>query len=504
MTMLVLLAQLRGTLPDAGTWWVTPLIILGIIFLFTWICASRYRRVGPNRALIVYGRGGKTAGAPGFRIRKGGGTIVIPVLERAEELSLELMTIDVNPKKVYTSTGVAIGVDGVAQVKIKGEDVSIATAAERFMSMPVGQIMDVARQTLEGHLRAIVGTLTVEQIYKDRDAFASKVQEVAANDLANMGLSIDSFTLRDIQDDEGYLDALGRPRVAQVKRDATIAEAEAKRDADIKTTQANQVAREAEFVANTRVAEAQRDFESKRAEYQAAVNQKKAESDLAYDLQKNKTAQLVKAEEIQIQVIERDKLIQVQEKEILRRQKELAATISAPADAERYRIEALAQAAKSRIQAEAEGEASAKKLLGQGEGEAIRARGQAEAEIIKLKGQSEAAAMTNKAQAWQDYNQAAVLQMVISGLPDLARAIAEPLSKTDKITIISTGGDGSAGASKITQDVTNIIAQLPPVIQALSGVNLVELLQALPQIRGHKPHADVAPPPDTSAGRPNP
>jgi len=477
----VFLAAQAG--PNMGPW-LSALIVLLVLVLFMWICATRYRRVGPNRALIVYGRGGKTGGAPGFRIRKGGGTVVIPILERAEELSLELMTIDVNTKKVYTSTGVAISVDGVAQVKIKGDDISIATAAERFMSMPVSQIMEVARQTLEGHLRAIVGTLTVEQIYKDRDAFASKVQEVAAQDLANMGLSIDSFTLRDIQDDEGYLDALGRPRIAQVKRDAAIAEAEAKRDADIKAAQANQLAREAEFAANTKVAEAQRDFEAKKAEYQAAVNAKKADSDLAYELQKNKVAQLVKAEEIQIQIVERDKLIQVQEKEILRRQKELTATVSAPADAERYRIEALAQAAKSRIQAEAEGEATAKKVLGQGEAEAIRARGLAEAEIIKLKGQAEATAMESKARAWQEYNQAAVIQMVINGLPELARAVAEPLSKTEKITIVSTGSDASAGASKVTRDVTNIIAQLPPVIEALSGVDLAALIKELPQLRG--------------------
>ncbi|HNQ23097.1 MAG TPA: SPFH domain-containing protein [Phycisphaerae bacterium] len=497
MNALLLLAQV----PVSSTW-ITALIALAVLFFFTWICATRYRRVGPNRALIVYGRGGKTAGAPGFRIRKGGGTIVIPILERAEELSLELMTIDVNTKKVYTSTGVAISVDGVAQVKIKGDDVSIATAGERFMSMPVAQVMEVARQTLEGHLRAIVGTLTVEQIYKDRDAFAGKVQEVAANDLANMGLSIDSFTMRDIQDDEGYLDALGRPRVAQVKRDAAIAEAEAKRDSDIKSAQANQLGREAEFVANTKIAEAQRDFEAKQASYQGAVNAKKAEADLAYELQKNKTAQLVMAEEVQVQVIQREKLIEVQEKEILRKQKELSATINAPADAERYRIETLAQASRCRLQAEAEGEGTAKKLLGQGEGEAIRARGQAEAEIIQLKGQAEAKAMDSKAQAWQEYNQAAVIQMVVNGLPELARAIAEPLGKTDKITIVSTGGDSSAGASKVTKDIAEIIAQLPPVIQSLSGVDLAELIRALPQLRsGAAGHSAPPPPSAPPSGR---
>lgn len=469
-------------LGDASTW-MSSLMVLGALFAVVLICASRYRKVGPNHALIIYGRGGKGE-VRGFRVRKGGGAIVWPIVEQAEIISLELMTIDVNPRKIYTSTGVPLNVDAVAQVKIKGDEESISTAAERFMSMPVAQVMDVARQTLEGHLRAIVGTLTVEQIYKDRDAFAAKVQEVAANDLANMGLSIDSFTLRDIQDEEGYLDALGRPRIAQVKRDAIIAEAEAKRDADIRAAQANQLAREAEFIANTKVAESQRDFEAKKAEYQAAVNLKKAESDLAYDLQKNKTAQLVKAEEMRVQIVEREKQIELQEKEILRKQKELDATINAPANAERYRIEAMAQAAKSRIQAEAEGESAARKSLGQGEAEAVRARGVAEAEVIKLKGAAEATAMDAKAKAWQEYNQAAVVQMVVNGLPELARAIAEPLSKTDKITIVSTGSDGAAGASKLTRDVTEIMAQLPPVIQALSGLDIQELLRSLPHNRG--------------------
>ncbi len=350
--------------------------------------------------------------------------------------------------------------------------------------MGLHQVMEIARQTLEGHLRAIVGTLTVEEIYKDRDAFAAKVQEVAAGDMANMGLSIDSFTLRDIQDEEGYLEALGRPRIAQVKRDAVIAEAEAKRDSDIRSAVANKDARDAEFGANTKIAEAQRNYETANAGYQATINQKKAEADLAYELQKNKTAQLVKAEEIEIEVVERDKRIQVQEKEIDRRKKELAANVNAPADAERYRIEALAQAERARLQAEAEGSAQAKRSIGQGEADAAKAKGLAEADVILAQGGSEAQAMTKKAEAWQQYNQAAVIQLVIEALPSLAREIAAPLAKTDKITVVSTGGDtASAGASRVTKDVAEVIAQLPPVLEALSGIDLNELIKNLPRLR---------------------
>ncbi|RIK67904.1 MAG: flotillin [Planctomycetota bacterium] len=455
---------------------VIALLFFSVLIFYSW----RYKKVGPNQALIIYGRKGES----GPRVCKGGGSIVWPIVERCEVLSLELMTIDVTTQKIYTATGVSINVEATAQVKIHGDEVSIKTASERFLSMPTNQIMDVARQTLEGHLRAIVGTLTVEQIYKDRDAFASKVQEVATGDLANMGMAIDSFTLRDIQDEEGYLDALGKPRTAQVKRDAIIAEAEAKRDADIKAAQANQLAREAEYIANAKVAEAQRDFEIKKAEYQASVNLKKADSDLAYDLQKNRTAQAVKAEEMKVMIIEREKRIELEEKEVLRRQKELQGTVHASAEAERFRIEAMAQAEKARLQAEAEGRAAQERAIGEGQAAATRARGTAEAEIIRAKGEAEALAMEKKAEAWQGYNQAAVMEMVVKALPELAQAVSAPLAKTDKITIVSTGGDGhGAGASKVTKDITDVIAQLPPVIEALTGADLAEIIRALPGLR---------------------
>jgi flotillin len=255
-------------------------------------------------------------------------------------------------------------VDGVAQIKVKGDDVSIATAAEQFLSKGSVEISGIATQTLEGHLRAILGTMSVEDIYQNRDAFASKVQEVAAGDMANMGLTIVSFTIRDIKDSQGYLDALGKPRIAQVKRDAQIAQAEADRDAIIKSSQAQQAGQEAKFIADTKIAEAQRDYQMKVADYTASVNLKKAEADLAYDLQKYKTGQLVKAEEVQVQVIEKQKQIELQQQEIQRKQRELEATVQRPADAERYRVETLANATKFQLETEAAGAAAAAKVQG--------------------------------------------------------------------------------------------------------------------------------------------
>lgn len=454
-----------------------------VLLLLLKMYANRYTKVGPNEVLVVSGmrHATKEGQEVGFRLVKGGGTFVWPIFEKVDFLSLELMTLDVRLKEVYTVTGVSINVDGVAQVKIKGEDQAIRTAAERFLGRTEEQIKSIALQTVEGHLRAIVGTLSVEDIYKNRDVFAQKVQEVSAGDLANMGLGIDSFTVRDIRDDHGYLDALGKPRVAQVKRDAQIAQAEADRDALIRSSQANQAGQEAKFLADTKIAEANQNFEVKKASYQININQKQAESDLAYDLQKYKTNQAVKAEEVQVMVVEKERMISVQEKEIARKQKELEATISKPADAEKYRIETLANAQRYKTMTEAEGQANATKSIGVGEAEANRARGLAQANVIQATGTSEAEAMAKKAESWKAYNQAAVTQLIIEKLPELARAIAEPLAKTEKIIVINAGGD-SAGASKVTKDVTNVIAQLPPVIEALSGIKLEELVARLPKI----------------------
>src|SRR5260221_3907022 len=249
-------SMLLFALEIPGSWGMTAFAIMAIVvvvFIFLMVWASRYTKVGPNEVLIVSGRkhsvreADATEHTRGFRIVKGGGTFVFPVIEKVDILSLELLTIDVQTPEVYTSKGVPVKVDGVAQIKVKGDDVSIATAAEQFLSKDTAAIMNIATQTMEGHLRAILGTMTVEEIYQNRDAFAQKVQDVAASDMANMGLRSVSFTIRDIRDTPGYLDALGKPRIAQVKRDATIAHAEADRDAMIKSSQAQQAGQEAKF-----------------------------------------------------------------------------------------------------------------------------------------------------------------------------------------------------------------------------------------------------------------
>jgi flotillin len=484
--------------------WIAIAVTIGILVfvIFAYALAKRYVKVGPNDVLIIYGRRRRmrmpdgSYETVGYRIAKGGGRFVWPIIEQYRVLSLEIITLDVKTPEVYTIQGVPIVVDGVAQIKVKGDDISIQTAAEQFLSKGKHEVMEIALQTVEGHLRAILGTMTVEEVYKNRDAFAQRVQEVAAGDMANMGLTIISFTIRDIRDSQGYLDALGKPRIAQVKRDAVIGQAEADRDATIKSAEANRDGQTAKFGADTKIAEADRDYEMKVAEYQASINLKKADADIAYDLQKFKRLQEVKKEEVQVEVVDRTERVRVQEAEALRKEKELTATIKKPAEAERYRVQTLAEAEKFKLETEAGGRAGATRATGfagadvtaregQAEADAAKAKGLAAADVIKAQGLAEAEAMRKKAESWGYYNEAAITQMFIDALPKLAAAIAEPLSRTEKIVIISTGGD-SAGASKLTQDITKIIAQLPPVVESLTGVKMEEMIERIPGLGGQK------------------
>ncbi|MBN1963976.1 MAG: flotillin family protein [Anaerolineae bacterium] len=439
------------------------LLFLFILFALVAVYASRVRKVGPNEVLVISGRkhrNQQTGEIEPYRIVKGGRAFIWPVLERVDTLSLELMTIEIVTDDVYTIQGVAITLEGVAQIKIASDDVSIRTAAERFLSKSRVEIINVAHETLAGHLRAIIGTLTVEQIYRERDVFAQSVQDVSAGDLANMGLGIDTFVIKDVRDKEGYLEALGRPRIAEVKRDATIAEQEA----------------------HAKEEAAKRDYQVQKAAYDNEVARRQTEANLAGTLQEKITNQTIRAEEVQIDVIEKQKQIEVQLQEALRREKELEATVRKPAEARQFEIETLANAAKYELETRAAGDASAIRQRGDAEAAAIKAKGLAEAEIIRQQGLAEAEAMTKKAAAWQQYNQAAIIQQLIDALPEVAAAIAEPLSKTDRIVIISSGDGASAGASKISGDIANIIAQVPATVEALTGLDLQDAISQLPGV----------------------
>src|SRR6185437_10769806 len=459
------------------------------VILFVMVMSARlYRKAGPNEALIVYG----FRGAP--RVIKGGGTVVLPMVELCRGLSLELMSFDVAPTQdLYTKQGVAVTVEAVSQIKVKSDPESILTAAEQFLTKSPEEREGLIRLVMEGHLRGIIGQLAVEEIVKQPEMVGERMRSTCADDMNKMGLEVISFTIKEVRDTNEYITNMGRPDIVRIRRDADVATAEAERDTAIKRAEA---AREAaiakaaadqervlaETVSQARQAEAQRDLEVKRAEYLQMVKKQQAQADKAYDIQANIMQQQVRAEEVTIHQIEKEHEIKVQEAEIQRRDRELTATMLKQAEFERHRIEMLAQAEKQRLIMEAEGRASA-----------IRAQGEAEAEIIFRKGDAEARAMNVKAEAYQEFNQAAIIDKLITSMPDVVRAMAEPLSHVDKITIVSTGNDGAAGASKITGDMAKIAAQVPALFEAFSGMSMSELLAGVKQLKLKKPDDDGGP-----------
>ena len=472
------------------------LMVLTVILL-TSVLATLYRKAGPHEALVVYG-------FRGTRVVKGHGTIIIPMIEACRQLSLELMSFDVAPvQDLYTRQGVAVTVEAVAQIKVKSDPVSIQTASEQFLTKSPDQREGLIRLVMEGHLRGIVGQLTVESIVKDPETISQSMRNTCAEDLNKMGLDIVSFTIREIRDKNEYIVNMGKPDIARIKKDADIAAAEALRDTEVKRAAAMRDAAVAKAMADqervtaetaslAKQAEAQRDLDVKRADYETVVKKQKAQADKSYDIETQVQQQRVVAEQVRVLRVEKEEQIKVQEAEILRREKELAATVLKLAEAERRRIETLAEAEKSRLVREAEGHAEAARTEGTAGADVIRLRGNAEAEIILAKGQSEAEAMKVKAAAFHEYNQAAVIDKLLTGMPEVVRAMAEPLSKVDKITIVSTGDGHGAGASKIVADVATMIAQAPALFETLAGVKLSDLLARVPALgagpaRGDEP-----------------
>jgi flotillin len=450
-------------------WVVLGLGILAFIIVMMYV-SSLYRKVGPHQALVVYGLGGT-------KIVKGGGALIFPMLQTCRDLSLELMSFDVAPQQdLYTKQGVAVTVEAVAQIKVKSDPESIQTAAEQFLTKAPQEREGLIRLVMEGHLRGIIGQLTVEEIVKQPEMVSDRMRSTCADDMNKMGLEVISFTIKEVRDKNEYITNMGKPDVARIKRDADVAAAEADRDTLIRRSQAQRDAATAKAQADqervlaetlslAKQAESQRDLDVKKAQYLEVTKKQQAMADKAYEIETNVMQQQVVAEAVRVQQAEKEAQIKVQEAEILRREKELIATVLKQAEVERQRIETLANAEKQRLTVEAEGHASS-----------IRAQGEAEAEIIFKKGDAEARAMNVKAAAYQEYNQAAVVDKLISSLPEVVRAMAAPLANVDKITIVSTGNGDASGMNKITGDMAKLAAQVPALFEALSGMRLSDLL----------------------------
>jgi flotillin len=476
----------------------TVFVVLVILFGIT----SMWKKVPQDKALVITGLK--------KRVLTGGGGLMVPMFERSDRISLENMKIEVRIDGALTEQGVEIYVDGVSVVKVKSDALSILQAMEQFNTGNEGRTIDAVKNTvrdvLEGKLREIISKLTVEEIYKDREKFASEVEATASVSLAEMGLEIKVFTIRDINDKNQYLESLGKRQIAFVKKEASIAEAEAMKESTIKTTIAMREGEEAKLFAQTQIAEAQKEKELKVQAYRREQEVAKATADNAYEIEANRVRKDVTESAMQVEILRKQKEIELAQQEAMRTEQELEATVRKKADADLYmsrqsaeaqkfreikdaeahaqaiELESRAKAEASKIQvlAEAEARAQAITLEGRAKAETTRLQGMAEVDIIRERGVAEADAMAKKAEAYRLYNDAAVTQMIIEKLPEIASSVASPLAKTEKIVIVDSGSGGAgghSGASKVTGYVTDIISQLPETMKALTGVELSDLLK---------------------------
>ncbi len=475
-------------------------IMVGLLGVFAAMAlfARNYIKVPPSTVAIFYGRkhtftdekGNRST--VGFRVVRGGAALRVPLLEQVAYLSLNLMSIPLRIQRAYTKEGVAVTVEAVANVKIASDDMSLRGASERFLGMSAEQIKGVIFQTLEGHLRAILGTLTVEEINADRQAFAQKMTDEAALDLKKMGVNIDILTIQQISDEQGYLDALGKKRTAEVKRDAVIGEAQATRDAMIKSAMADQEGKTKRYEADVAIAQSLRDKESRQAEFDAAVQAKQAEAEQSGPLATAIARQKVTEQETRIDQVRKQQEVLVQAQEAARREQELQATVVKPAEAQRQAAILLAEgekqatviraeATQKELEFEGAGEASKIERIGRAEAAKVLAIGEAEAEVIKKKLLAEAEGLQSKAAAWKNFNEAAVLNMVVDKMPELAKAFATQLAGIDKINIIEMGnghGSGSGGVAKVMGTVGGGMTAMLAMLKDQFGVDIQRLMEA--------------------------
>lgn len=461
-------------------------LALAGVLVFYILVRILYKKAGPDEALIVYGRrkllGEKVrdekGGIEGFRIVRGGGTFVFPAWEQHRVLSLRMMTLDIDLQHVYTSQGIPINVKAVAQVKVRGDIEHIRKAAEGFLGVPPEQVRSTIQETVAGHLRGIIGTLTLEELYQDQKRFQEKVREEAHFDLEGMGFEFKSFVFQAIQDGEGYLDSLGQPKIQEALKNARIATAQSDRAAKVEEESARQQKEQKRFQVDTEIADSEKSLSLKKASIQKEVDVAKA--------------QAVKAGEMEIKVQD----ITIAEREVERRKLELNANIREQADAKKYEAERLADAEQYRVERQAAAErkrreeaAQAVKAegLAKAEAESVMRReiGLAEAAAIQAKGEAEAEARRLLAEALKLYNEAGLSIEALKVLPEIAAAISEPLSRAGATTIISQGnGHEGTGAAKLSQDVVQVLSQLSPIMEQLAGVNLKAFLQDVSKVPG--------------------
>lgn len=462
-------------------------IIIGVVvILFVVFILASYIKAPTDRALIVSG----LRKNPKFVIGKS--ALRIPFLQRVDKLELKMISVDVKTKEsVPTNEYINVNIDSAVKIKVGSSKEMLEKAASNFLNKNEDYIRNSVGDVLEGNVREIIGQMRLEDIVQDRKMFAEKVQENAAPDMARMGLEIVSFNVQNVTDEGNVIENLGIDRVVSISKSAQISRAESERDIEVAKANATKQANDARIEAETAIAERNNELEIKKQELKRAADVKKAEADAAYEIQQQEQRKTIEITTADANIAKQEKEIELREKEIAVKEKTLDADIRKQAEAEKYATQQKADAQLYQRQKEAEAkqfeiqkQAEAKKAQAEAdrfakeqEAEAVKAQGIAEAESIKAKGLAEAEAMEKKAEAMAKYGKAAMTEMIIKVLPQMAEAIAKPLESIDKVTIID-GGSGENGVGTFSGNVPSVLAKTIESIKETTGFDLTEVMKA--------------------------
>ncbi len=466
---------------------IVAAIVIGVIFLLI-IIAMGYVKAPTDQAVIISG----LKKEPKFII--GRSSVRIPFLQRLDRLSLKMLSVDVRTSKtIPTLDYINIMVDSVAIVKIGTSLNLIKAAAENFLNKDSGYINTMVVNVLEGNLREIIGAMRLVDIMNDRKTFAAMVQENAAQDMAKMGLEIISFNIQNIDDAGlGVIDNLGIANTVAIRQNAEISRANAEKEIAVAQASARKDANDAQISAETQIAQKNNELDIRKSELKVVADIKRAEADAAYEIQKQEQAKTIETQTVNVQIAKAEREAELKQKEVIVRQQELSAQIERQADAEKYKAEKDAEAKLVQRQRQAEAEkyeqekaaeaqkakADAARYAAEQEAAGITAKGRAEAEAIRAKGLAEAEAMEKKAEAYKKYNGAAVIEMMVNILPQMAAEVAKPLSTIDRVNIYSGGGESANGMSQISGNMPVVIKQVFDTMADATGVDFTEIMKA--------------------------
>jgi len=461
-------------------------LIIGLVVFFLIILFTSYVKAPPDKAYIISG----LRRTPKILIGRAG--LKVPFFERKDELLIKQISIDIKTGDyVPTLDFIGVNIDAVAKVKIRTDAEGVQLAMKNFLNMKETQIMDALVDSLQGNMREIIGTITLKELCNDRKSFGDQVQEKAQVDMNRLGIEIISCNIQHVEDQNDLIIALGQDNMAAIQKNASIAKANADRDVAIAQAEAAKEANEAKVMSDTEIAVKQNELSIKRAELKKVEDSKKAEADAAYEIQKEAQRKTIEVTKTEADIARQEKEVDLKKKEAEVKEQALDAEIRKKAEAEKfakqqeadailYQRQRNAEAEKFEQQQQAEAkkaQAAAELFAKQQEAEGIRAVGEAEAKAIEAKGIAEAEALEKKAEAMKKYGQAAMVEMIVKALPEMAKAIAEPLSTIDKVTIID-GGNGGSGVDSMGGYVPTVLAKTIESVKEATGIDLTEIMRA--------------------------